>query len=38
MDLLSFLLGVIFGVVVFGRVAYKFGQKAAEWVIGRSMW
>lgn len=38
MDWISFVLGVIFGVVVFGRAAYKIGQKAAERVIGRSMW
>ena len=38
MDLISFLLGVAVGIVLFGRAAYRVGQKAAEWVIGRSMW
>lgn len=37
-EFLSFLLGVLVGVVVFWRVAYRLGQKAAEWVIGNKMW
>ena len=38
MEWLSFLLGVVVGVVLFWRVAYRIGQKAAEWVIGNRMW
>ena len=38
MEWLSFFLGVVVGVVLFWRVAYRIGQKAAEWVIRNRMW
>ena len=38
MEWLSFFLGVVVGVVLFWRIAYRIGQKAAEWVIGNRMW
>lgn len=38
MNLVLFLLGLVFGVVIFGAAAYRLGQKAAELIIKNKMW